>query len=174
MGKGADRTSIRPEPGISCSDTAHSSQTHQPGSAMKCEHEPCRASKRADRRRARGRGAGHAGSEKHAAAPGGRPRGVRERFQTDGRRPLSRFSHSRPYGHGFYERRARTDAAGAGLRAARPARPPTLLPPVCRARNCGILRPLRRPPSDCPNGGLSVSWSLDPGALRSRNLGRRG
>ena len=46
MGKGADRRSIRPEPGISCSDTAHSSQTSQPGSAMKCEHEPCRPSKR--------------------------------------------------------------------------------------------------------------------------------
>jgi hypothetical protein len=54
---------------------------------MKCEHEPCRPSKRGDS----GRRGWPRGIQKARGGPHRKTRGARERFRTGGWRPLSRF-----------------------------------------------------------------------------------
>jgi hypothetical protein len=144
-GKELDRTRIRPEPRISCSDTAHSSYADQRESAMKCRHEPCRLSRRADRPR--------------AADAAVTAEGLRERSLTDGGRLLSflkRLARSRVR---FYEVSCwRPSGSGAGCATCSRPHPCTAGLPHTKLWYSAAASAASA--SGCPDDGLLFS-SLD-------------
>jgi hypothetical protein len=107
---------------------------------MKCEHEPCRPSQRAASPRARGRGWPN-GSKKHAAAPTKLTVCESDFRRTAGARSAV-LATSALTGAVFVGIALAPTSSGVGLRATNLL--PTPLAPACRARNCGIMRPLRR------------------------------